>query len=172
MSTIRYPGALRVLHWVMAPLVIGMLALGLVMEDLPQDIRAQGYSLHKSFGVALLLLILMRLGVRWRSVLPVPVAGLQRWERLLARAVHHAFYVLLLAMPVSGIVMSQAGGHPVAFFGLNLPVFVSQDKALRRFSYESHELIGNALISLLVLHIAGVLKHALVDRTNLLKRMA
>ena len=171
MPTARYPHAMRLMHWIVAPLVIAVLGLGLVMEDLPQDLRRQGYSLHKSLGVTILLLVLVRMLVRWRSTLPSPIPGLGKGEALLAKAVHYGFYVLLLAMPISGIVMSQAGGHPVALFGLGLPVLVPQDKALGKLAYEAHELIGNGLIALLALHLVGILKHAVLDKTNILKRM-
>lgn len=171
MLTTRYPRAMRVLHWTIAGLVIATLILGLVMESLPQDVRRQGYSLHKSLGVTILLLMLARIITRWRATLPAPTPDLQRPERALAQTVHYAFYVLLLALPVSGIVMSQAGGHPVALFGLDLPVFVQQNKALGRTAYELHELIAYGVMALLALHLGGVLKHVIVDKTNILKRM-
>jgi len=167
----RYPRAMRMLHWVVAPLVSAVLVLGLLLESLPEDVRGQGYSLHKSLGVTILLLMVVRVLVRWRATLPQPTPGLRRWERVLAQGVHYAFYVLLFAMPISGIIMSQAGGHPVALFGLELPVVVPQDKMLGRLAYESHELIGYTLIGLFALHLGGILKHLLIDRTNIIKRM-
>jgi cytochrome b561 len=171
MLTVRYPRAMRILHWLVAPLVISLLALGLVMEDLPGTVRGQAYSLHKSFGIVVLLLMLARILVRWREALPAPVAGVRSWERGLAKAVHLAFYPLLLAMPLSGFVMSQAGGHPVALFGLSLPVLVPQDKALGRTAYELHELIGYSLIVLILLHVGGALKHLLIEKISIFKRM-
>lgn len=167
----RYPASMRWLHWCVGALVIFMLVLGLVMETLPPDMRRQAFSLHKSLGVTVFLLVLVRLLNRWRSTLPPLPDAISKFDALAARTVHHLFYLLLLLMPVSGAVMSQAKGYPVAVFGFHLPVFIDENKNIGRIAYEAHELIGYILIGIIALHIGGTAKHLLVDRINILRRM-
>lgn len=163
------------LHWLIALMIVGLLGVGLYMTDLERSpFRSELYGMHKSFGAVVLGLMLFRLF--WRAVVsPAPgsVPTHAPWERYLARGVHYAFYVTLIAMPLSGWLMSSAAGHPVSVFGLfSLPDLVGQDnKALAGFMHEAHEILGNVIIALIVLHVAGVLKHLVMDRDGTLLRM-
>src|SRR5689334_24520793 len=122
----KYPLVMRVLHWLIALLIVGQIAMGLIMTRLDDAVPAkyqQLYPLHKSFGLLALLLIAIRLVVRFRHVLPALPNGLAVWEKYGAKIGHAALYVLMFAVPVFGYCMSstytQSDG--VNFFGAMLP---------------------------------------------------
>lgn len=162
------------LHWGIGLMVIALLAVGLYMSDLdPSPFKFQLYGMHKAFGVVVLGLMLLRLF--WRAVVsPAPgaVPTHAPWERYLARGVHYAFYAALIAMPLSGWALSSAAGHPVNLFGLvSLPALVGKNEGLAEAMGEAHEILGNLIIALIVLHVAGTLKHHVIDRDGTLRRM-
>ncbi len=173
----RYPPMMRRLHWVMALLVIGLLAAGVYMTDLPREAeeRATFYSLHKSFGVVVLILVFLRIIARVHArlyeYLPAVADVAHGWERWLAGAVHLSLYLCLLIQPITGYWMSNAYGFPVMFFGLKLPQLFSTDPAMGAWMVEVHGWIGYSIMALLGLHVLGVFKHALFDRSHPLRRM-
>lgn len=169
-----YGGVAKALHWIVALMIVALLAVGLYMSDLESSpFKFQLYGMHKAFGVVVLGLMIVRLF--WRVVIsPAPGAMPTHalWERALSRGVHYAFYLTLIAMPLSGWLMSSAAGHPVSMFGLfPMPDLVGPDKALAGFMHEAHEILGNVIIALIALHVAGVLKHLVLDRDGTLLRM-
>lgn len=164
----------KALHWVIGLLVVVLLGVGLYMTDLERSpIKFQLYGMHKAFGAVVLGLMLFRL--LWRvaiSPAPGPVPTHAAWERRLSRAVHYAFYVALIAMPLSGWALSSAAGYPVSMFGLfSLPDLVGKNESLAEAMGEAHEILGNVLIALIILHVAGALKHHIVDKDGTLRRM-
>lgn len=169
----EYGTAAKALHWTIALLVIGLLVMGLTMDGLPTGPgKLEVYNLHKSLGVTVLVLMALRLGWRVSQIQPAPMAGHRQWERALARAVHYFLYAALLLMPLSGWMMSSAAGRPVSFFGLfTLPDLVPKDRDLRGFFGEVHEFLGWSIMSALALHVAGALKHHVIDRDGTLRRM-
>ena len=171
--TPKYTKPMQWLHWLMAPLIIGLLALGLWMEGLPNDYpdKFTYYGWHKSFGVVALALVVIRLIVRAESALPQWPDFMKGWERKAATFGHIGLYVLILCMTVSGITMSQAGGYGVKVFGYALPELVSKDKELAQLANTLHEYFAYALIALLLAHIGAVVKHKLIDRHDVLPRM-
>jgi cytochrome b561 len=169
----KYPLSMRVLHWLIAVMIIGMLAAGLIMEDLSHDNPARGlvYSLHKSFGITILALVLIRIAVRLRGPVPTLPQAIPARERILAHAGHWALYGFMLAMPLSGYLMSTFYGRPVLWFGVPLPRLVGvrpDDGALAR---NFHSYAAYALIAMLVVHIGAVILHYVRQRVNLLTRM-
>ncbi len=164
----------RVLHAGAGILVIGMLASGIWMVDL--DYYSPWYhrapALHKSFGILVGLLFLARLAWRIRQGFPAPLAGWKRWEQCLSHAVHLALYLIPLLMIISGYLISTAEGHPVDVFGvLELPSLLSLGQTQADRAGDVHRWLGWLLIGLLILHVAGALKHTLVDRDATLRRM-
>lgn len=128
--------------------------------------------LHKSFGILILILAFGRLGWRFLSPRPEPTATLKPWEHQLARLVHFLLYVIFFAFPLSGWVMSSAGGYPVRFFNwFDMPEIVPKDRGLMQAAREVHETLAVVLLVLLALHFAGALKHHALDRDNTLRRM-
>lgn len=159
------------LHWLMAILIIGLLSLGLYMTRLPVSLeKLRLYGWHKEFGVLVLGLVVLRF--LWRMLNVQPSHELPRLEEFTARAVHWLLYLLMVAMPLSGWMMSSAAGVPVSFFGLFvLPNPVMADDMLRVRLQFVHLCIGYSLIALISLHILAALKHHFINRDRILRRM-
>ena len=161
-----------IFHWVMALLILGMLGVGLYMKRLPIGLeKLQLYGLHKSFGILVLMLVIVR--VCWRMINITPsLATLPSWEKYSARAVHYAFYFFMFAMPLTGWLMTSAAGLAPSFFGLfTLPNLVAPDDHLRHLLAETHKYLAFALIATVCLHVAAVLKHQFIDKDAILRRM-
>lgn len=174
METQKYSIKIRLIHWVMAALLLGMVALGIYMSGLDNDVSYKWnlYGWHKSFGVLLLLLVTLRLVVRLSTKSPpMPAAIAPNWRKL-AKLGHVLLYTLMFAIPIAGITMSQAGGHPIVFFGLELPVLIEKNKELGGIAHELHEILAYTLLAVVALHVAGVIKHAVSGEYNLLSRMS
>lgn len=159
-------------HWLMAVLLIANFALGLTMSDMelsPQ--KLQFVSWHKWVGITLLGLITLRF--LWRAFANRPVLlPMATWQRRLAKLTHFLMYLLLFAVPISGWVMSSAGGFTVTYLGLfPLPDLVAKDKQLFELLKEIHEVLNFTLLGLVILHVLAVLKHQFIDRDATLARM-
>lgn len=163
----------RLLHWGMAVLVIGLLAVGLIMTGMPLNPdKLALYGWHKSIGITVLGLALVRLSWRWLNITPPLPGHTGRAQRLAANGAHCLLYVLLLAMPLSGWLMSSAAGFPVAVYGwFHMPDLVSADKELRLLSNTLHELGAYLFIALISLHIIAALYHHLIYKDSTLTRM-
>ncbi|GAA0540056.1 cytochrome b561 [Rhizomicrobium palustre] len=176
----KYARDMRVVHWARALVVLGVLALGVTMVNLPDDIatKYEGlYPNHKQFGLLALLLTLLQLGLRQTRRVPEEPQALKAWERKLSSAVHHLLYVLLLVVPVMGYCMSssfsQSDGVPFFFFG-KLPELLAKNDAAFEVFRLLHRVLAYTLLALVALHIAGALKHRLIDKdpeADVLKRM-
>ena len=174
----RYHGLAILLHWVLGIALIAIFALGVYMADLPfSPQRLQLYSWHKWAGVLILILSVLRL--LWRlthrpPALPAQVEqAMPRWQAIAHHATHHGLYLLFFAVPLIGWAYSSAAGFPIVLFGLlPLPDFVPVDKALAELIKPWHEISAFAMAALVLLHVAGALKHALIDRDGLLQRMS
>lgn len=162
----------RLLHWGMAILIIGLLAVGLLMEELSAPLKYQIYGIHKALGIIVLALVIGRLAWRFYSPPPALPTTLSSLQRLASHTLHIALYIAMVVMPLSGWAMSSAGGHPVSLFGLvELPALVEKNKELGHLFNEVHELVAYALIAAIVLHISAALLHHFVFKDNILRRM-
>jgi len=170
----RYTTVAIVLHWLIAAFVLAQFAYGWWMVDIPKNppgARATAFNLHKSVGLVILALMLLRLG--WRlGHRPPALPAMPRWQAMLARSVHVGFYVLLVALPLTGYLGSSFSGYPVKFFGIALPSWAAKNEPVKEWMSAAHLAIGWALAAVFVLHVAGALKHALLDRDGLLRRMS
>jgi cytochrome b561 len=169
----RYSKGAIILHWLMAVMIIGNLAGGFLHDFVPNDAgqRTLVMGLHKSLGLTIIALTLIRFG--WRVANPPPAFPhyFTGGERLLARAAHGAFYVAMLAIPFSGWVMADRNNRPLSFFGaFDVPKF-GVEKSIADVAHDMHEVLGWAMLALLALHILGLIKHMVLDRDNLLVRM-
>lgn len=180
-ATDRYPGVMRLTHWARALVVLGTLAAGLVMVHLlPDEVPAKFdtlYPNHKQFGLLALLLTLLQLALRTSRRVPAPAQALAPWERRLAVLTHHAMYLLLILVPLMGYAMSstftQSDGVPFFFFGM-LPELLPKDDVWFEVFQAVHRWMAWTLLALLLLHIAGAVKHRWLDRrpeADVLRRM-
>lgn len=179
----KYPLAMRVLHWLRAVLILGLIWAGWTMTGFPQDTPMEKfdffYSNHKQFGVLVWLIALVHLAMRWgnRSTLPSAPNNLKPWEKLLSKIVHRAIMVLTMLVPMLGYAMSssytQSDGVPFFFFGHLPEVLPKNDAAFEVFD-ALHTYTAYTLLGLVVLHVAGALKHRLTDKggeSDVLSRM-
>ncbi|EFH11118.1 cytochrome b [Teichococcus cervicalis] len=171
----RYTATARLLHWgtALAMLAIGILGLWLAWAA-PRDevFKLLLYNLHESLGMTVFLATLVRLGWRWRHPPPPIHPPLPRWMRRAAAANHAALYALLLAMPLVGLMATNAWGFPLTAFGLiPVPSPVGPDQALAPLLSRLHVWMALALGLLLLAHIGAALWHALVRRDDTLRRM-
>lgn len=170
----KYALEIRVLHWLMAIAIAGMLIVGFIVAGIPKDEPARHLylGLHKSFGVTLFALAAVRLLSRLFARVPSLPDTLPSMQRALSHAAHLAFYGLMFLMPMSGYVMSISMGQPVRWFGFAVPRLLAEDHARGQLAGNVHAVAAYALLALLTLHVGAVAWHYFVDRVNLLRRMA
>ena len=169
----RWGGISQLLHWITVVLILAMAWIGLTMGDLPRGPdKIATYALHKSIGLTILALVIVRLAWRLHAGAPAPVAGTPRWQERVASAAHVGLYVLLFAMPISGWVMNSASGFPLQWFGLfNLPSIAPSNHDLHELTEEIHEWLFWAMVALAVAHAAAAVYHHLFQRDATLSRM-
>ena len=168
-----YNAIAKLFHWGMGLVFVGLIALGLLMTDMPlSPQKLQYYSWHKWAGVSVFMLVWLRLV--WRLLNRPPAypdsmsSGLQR----VAHLGHAALYGLMIVIPLSGWLMSSAKGVPTVWFGvLPLPDLLERNKELGHLLQEVHESLNYLLMLLLAGHVAAALKHHWIDRDDILKRM-
>ncbi len=167
----RYNRVARLLHWVIAALAIGNVLGGLLHDALENIVNL--IPLHKSIGLTVLALTVVRIAWRFTWRHPAYPQGMARWQMQAARAVQAAFYGLLLLMPLTGWVMASAGQYPLGWFGLfDVPKFaVAKESVLYLASRSGHEVLGWVFAALIVLHVAAALRHHFVLRDRVLSRM-
>ena len=166
----RFSLAQRLLHWLIALTALGLLAVGLIFMVLGYDstvatfgdaVTNALYKYHKTFGIVILLLMLLRVVLRWRLPVPAYQPPLAPFDRVASRVVHILFYVLLIAMPIVGWLATAAGGYPIQFFEYKLPGLIGKDEALSQTLYQIHGVGGLLLLFLIALHVAAAIRHML-----------
>ena len=169
----RYTPTAIFLHWLVALGLVGTFALGFYMEGLPlSPNKLKLYSWHKWAGISLLGLVVVRLAWRLTHRVPELPATMGPAARFLAHAGHWLLYVLMLAIPVSGWLMSSAQGVPVVWFGvLPLPDLVSRDAALGALLRDIHVTLNYTLLVVVIGHVAAALQHHFIKKDTVLARM-
>ena len=190
----KYTNVAIVLHWLIGIGILFMFVLGWFMTELPKETpkttsfdifnlglitwgveeeqsqRSFYFNLHKSVGLSLLMLIVLRMYWRFTHRPPAFLNSMKLWEKRLAKATHHSLYLLMFLIPLSGIIMSAGSKYGIKWFGIKvIPGF--DDKAIRELFYEFHEIFGLLLLLILILHILGAVKHSIVDKDGTLRRM-
>ncbi|WP_174873967.1 cytochrome b [Vogesella oryzae] len=170
----RYSTLQTLLHWLMAALMIGAFLFGNYLADLPlSPAKFQLISYHKWLGISLLALLALRVVVRLARKAPALPAGMGAAARAMAHIGHAALYLLMLAIPLSGWLMSSAYGFPVVLFGvLPLPDLIAANPALAEQLKAGHGLLNNVLVIVVVAHVLAALKHQFIDKDGLLERMS
>lgn len=174
----RWGWMTRALHWTIALAVIGMLAAGLyavhgiaVATPAGDKLFYTVIDIHKSFGLLILLLMVVRLLWRLSERTPQLPLATPSWERLLARCSQILLYVGLFVMPVSGYLWASAYGEPVRFFGIKLPALVQLTGPSIRLARHTHDIAAYVLLAIVAMHILGALKNHCIDRNDVLRKM-
>lgn len=172
MSATHFNGPARLLHWLMAAMILAMLFVGVGMVASLAH-RAALLELHRPLGIAILLLVIVRLINRLRHRPPPLPAALPRWQVFAAKASHWLLYALMFAMPLIGWSMLSAGGFPVTLVaGVNLPSIAPQNPALYGWLREAHGALAFLLFATVLGHLAAALFHAWVRRDGVFGSMA
>ncbi len=171
---LRYTRPAILFHWLIALLIIGAFTLGLVMTDIPglTPTKLKYYSWHKWAGVTVLALAALRLLWRLAHRPPVYPATMKRWEQSAAHHLHTLLYVLMFAVPLSGYFYTLSAGVPVVYFGLfKLPALIEANAEWKPVLKQVHYWLTMGLAAAVCLHIAAALKHLVIDRDGVFKRM-
>jgi cytochrome b561 len=171
----RYGAAAILFHWLMAGLIVALVVVGLYMVRLPDigfDARKVTLILvHKQVGVAAFLLVCVRWIWRQINVLPRLVDTLPEWQKVIAITVHLCFYALMVALPITGWIMSSYAGIPVWFLGLTLPDLELPNERLFEKFEQLHDWLGYAMLVFMCLHAEAALRHHFVFRDTTLQKM-
>jgi cytochrome b561 len=167
-----YGSVSKWLHWAIAVLLILMLVGGFFMDDIiDKPLRSMVINLHKLVGIAILVLMLLRLLWRLCNVQPT-LPCMPKWQRLSLKLVHRLLYLLVILMTLTGWIMSTAANHipHIGSFTLPLP-FVKSCAQLSDLFYSYHSILAWVIIAIVVLHILAALKHWLIDKDDVLQKM-
>ena len=169
----RWGAIAQLLHWLIVLFIVAQFTLATLFEQLPAGAKKLTLlSRHKSIGITILTLALVRLAWRWSNPTPTLPDTLKPYERTLARLTHALLYVLLFAVPLSGWLMSSARGFPVSWFGfLQLPDLVPKNKALYEALLTTHGILAWTLGIVATVHLVAALKHHFVLKDDVLRRM-
>ncbi|MHB1186466.1 cytochrome b [Thiobacillus sp.] len=169
----RYSTPAIALHWLMALLIFAAFPLGLYMADLPlSPDKLKLYSYHKWIGVTVFLLVAVRLSWRLTHTPPPLPAGIAGWQRRASAVVHGLLYLLMIAIPLSGWLMSSAKGFQTVWFGmLPLPDLIEKNRELGNLLAGVHKTLNFTLLALVILHVGAALKHHFIERQPFLQRM-
>jgi len=169
----RYTITAMSLHWFMAVLLICLFAVGVYMHELPlSPWKLQVYSWHKWAGVTAFILVLARLAWRFTHRPPPLPINMSRSAELAAHAGHASLYILMIAIPLTGWLMSSAKGFQTVYFGIiPIPDLLAKNKELGNLLREVHETLNFILAAVVIGHTAAAFKHHLVNKDDVLTRM-
>ena len=170
----RYTKTAMLLHWLIALLIVSGFIMGLVMTSIPgfTPSKLRYFSWHKWIGVSVFGLAVLRILWRHFNKPPAHPAHMPAWQNHAADAMHWALYFLIFAVPVSGYLYTLSAGVPVVYLGLwEMPVFMAPDPELKPLLREIHYWLDMTMAALVIAHAGAALKHHLIDRDNVLKRM-
>lgn len=167
----RYTKVAIWLHWLIGVAVIANIGLAMLTEGLPRETHRAAMGVHKALGIAILALTVLRILWRLAHKAP-PLPAMPGWERILSKAVHFLFYLLLILLPLSGWVWMSAADRPIDFFGLfTIPSIAAPSKELADVMHERHEVLGLTMLALVAVHILAALKLQYANKTPIFARM-
>lgn len=163
----------RSFHWLLAILILGQLALGKIAEGAKlSPLKLDLFVWHKSIGVTILALVMLRLAWRLGNPPPAPPAAMPRWETKLAAVGHTLLYVLMLAVPLSGWWISDSSRIPFkAYWILPMPDLLAVDRSVQEIAEGMHDVLTMVLLVVVIVHIAAALRHHFYLRNQILRRM-
>jgi cytochrome b561 len=164
--------ALRLVHWLMAVLLVAMLFVGVAMVSTVSEMRTWLIDLHRPLGILILCLVAIRICLRLIGPVPALPADLPAWQTRAAHASHLVLYGLMVALPLVGWTMLSAGGYPIALFGsVHLPPLVAVDPALFALLRRAHTLLALVLFLTVLMHFGAALFHAWLRRDGVFGSM-
>ncbi len=158
-------------HWLTGLLFIGVLGLGLYMEDLAGPDKFKIMGIHKSLGFLVLLIAVARVIWRLKEGPIESISKLPRWQEIASKSIHHLLMLFTLLMPLSGVLMNIGGGRATQFFGVTIIPAIEKIEWLNSVGHVVHGGSVSIIIIILLLHIAGALKHQLIEKDGTLTRM-
>ncbi len=172
-SAERYGAIAQLLHWSVVALIVTQFVLALEAKGATSLLqKAQLLTSHKSIGMTIFMLAVLRLGWRLINDVPAPLPQMPAWQERLANVVHWLLYALILATPFIGWAMSSAKNYAVSWFGMFVfPNLVAPDEDRFEQLKLLHKILAYSILSLALLHIAAALKHHFIDKDNVLRRM-
>jgi cytochrome b561 len=169
----RFTVLQRILHWLMAICILTMLFIGVGMTSTVAPKYAPLLLTHKTLGVVVLVLALIRLAVRLRYGAPPLPADLPEPMKLGALLSHYALYALMIALPLLGLTMQWTGAYPIVLYGdVRLPTLLPQSDAMHTLLWDAHYTLAFAFFAIILLHVAAALFHALIRRDGVFYAMA
>jgi cytochrome b561 len=169
----RFAVPQRILHWLMAVCILSMLFIGVGMVSTVSSKYLTLVQIHKSLGIAILLLALIRLSLRLYYGAPALPADLPIPVRLAAELSQYVFYALMIAMPLIGWAMMSASPYPVIVFGgLHLPPIAPVNPNLHALLWHAHYYLAFAFFALILMHVAAILFHKLIRKDGIFETMA
>ena len=173
MNVPRYSGVAIGLHWLIGLMILISFSAGLYMVDLSlSPLKLRLYSWHKWAGVTIFMLVLIRCLWRITHAAPTLPADMPRWQRIAADASHFVLYALMIAIPLSGWLMSSAKGFQTVYFGvIPIPDLLQKNKQLGESLTLVHQALNFTMIGIVILHAAAALKHHFIDKDDILRRM-
>ncbi len=168
-----YSGFAKFLHWVIALCVLVMIPVGVAMNNVEAgNLQNVLYTVHRSCGILVLALMVVRIFYRLTRGAPAPEPTLDPFQRIASHLVHMAFYVLITAQALIGWVATSAFGAPISFFGLfTVPALVEKDQTLATPLFAAHEILAWVIAGLLIVHIGAALYHYFIRKDGVLQRM-
>ena len=194
MTSNQYTKTAKILHWLIALGIFGMFALGWFMSDIPKEAAKQSvfdifdlgifhwtsaeevsprsfyFNVHKSFGVTIFALIIIRILWRLTHTPPALLASYKAIERKLANGAHRLLYLLMLILPLSGVIMAVYSKYGIKWFGIDF-IKGLDNNPMREIFKSAHEIIGLVMIAIIVIHILGALKHQFIDKDETMDRI-
>ena len=170
----RYVRPTVALHWVVALTLIVAVVLGLTLGNTPEEAsnRKDLFDWHRWVGVTVFALVLVRIVVRAFNRAPPPLASISSFQQWVAHFTHGSLYVLMVAAPLTGYLLSNRMGEAIVLFGsINLPPLLVADQAQMALMESVHKWINYSLIGITTLHILAAFKHHMIDRDATLHRM-
>lgn len=179
-NSMRYDRVQIILHWLIALIIFFMIGLGLYMVELPkqselppgeESVRAFYFLLHKSMGITVAMLIILRVVWRLTHKAPPWPDTISTWQQRVAGLVHGLLYAVMVAMPITGYLQSMFSKYDTKFWGIELPRMAEADKLMREQFTEVHEILAFIFIGLIVLHVAAAIKHR-IEGSGISERMS
>ena len=171
---LKYNLSMRIMHWLSGLGFLFALFLGIILTHtswIAKSNEVQYILLHKSFGLLIFFLAILRIIIKWNSQAPGSASN-NKFEKFLEKFTHYFLYFAILALPISGYMMASFSGRKSGFFGLfNMPLFVEKNEQFSSTAYQIHQILAYITLCFIGLHLLGAIKHMIIDKNNILKRI-